>query len=150
MSEKTPLQIGREAGKIYSAHTHPAEPGGQGFDIKQLERQRDFALDDIDNAHGSLAEINVSKEDIDVGLLGRVVTDKLNFVDDHSTRIGELERVSELAVNEGRMHHEANQAAYHDLAVIEAHMGGVAIKVEQPLELGQKVDVRQGDDTETR
>lgn len=30
----------------------------------------------------------------------------------------------------------------HDVAVIEAHLGGVAINVKQPLEIGQKVEVR--------
>ena len=39
----------------------------------------------------------------------------------------------------------AFQEELHDLAVIEAHLGGVAINVEQPLEIGQKIDIRTPD-----
>ncbi len=35
-----------------------------------------------------------------------------------------------------------NAEQLHDLAVIEAHLGGVAINVQQPLEIGQKIEVR--------
>jgi len=34
-----------------------------------------------------------------------------------------------------------NAGQLHDLAVIEAHLGGTAIQVEQPVVIGQKVDV---------
>lgn len=38
-----------------------------------------------------------------------------------------------------------NAEQLHDLAVIEAHLGGVAINVEQPLEIGHKIEVRTPD-----
>ena len=36
-------------------------------------------------------------------------------------------------------HFRVNTEAYHDLAVVEAHLGGVAVNVQQPIELGHKV-----------
>lgn len=44
-------------------------------------------------------------------------------------------------VARGKDFAEAHAAELHDLAVIEAHLGGVAINVEQPLEIGQKIEV---------
>lgn len=47
---------------------------------------------------------------------------------------GNLERAAE--------HFRQHQGEYHDLAVIDAHLDGVKINVEQPLEIGQKIEVR--------
>lgn len=48
----------------------------------------------------------------------------------------------ETAQNASKKHYEENAAAYHDLGVISAHMAGVTINVEQPVEIGQQVPVR--------
>lgn len=42
---------------------------------------------------------------------------------------------------EGSRHYRDNEAVLHDLAVIEAHLAGKAIKVEQPVVIGQTVPV---------
>lgn len=36
---------------------------------------------------------------------------------------------------------QENAADLHDLAVIEAHLGGVAINIEQPITIGEKITV---------
>ena len=38
-------------------------------------------------------------------------------------------------------HYQKNKDAYHELALIDAHKEGEVINVEQPLEIGQKIDV---------
>lgn len=38
-------------------------------------------------------------------------------------------------------HYHENEAAYHDIAVVEAGMNGVKIDVEHPVEMGQEVPV---------
>ena len=50
----------------------------------------------------------------------------------------------ELAGSEryGKKLYHDNEAEFHDLAVIEAHLAGVAINVEQPLGIGHKVPVQ--------
>jgi hypothetical protein len=56
-------------------------------------------------------------------------------------RVGHnAEDASAAAVVSGAEHFRENEAAYHDLAVIEAHMAGVAIAVEKPLVVGKSVD----------
>lgn len=50
--------------------------------------------------------------------------------------------VNELASEKFAKH---NAEQLHDLAVIEAHLGGAAITVEQPLEIGHKIEVRTPD-----
>jgi hypothetical protein len=42
----------------------------------------------------------------------------------------------------GAKHFKEHEAEYHDLAVIDAHLEGVTINVQQPLEIGQKIEVR--------
>ena len=37
--------------------------------------------------------------------------------------------------------YQRSRDAYHELALIDAHVDGVKINVEQPLEVGQKIEV---------
>jgi hypothetical protein len=48
-------------------------------------------------------------------------------------------------IADGKVFAKENEDELHDLAVIEAHMAGVAINVEQPVAIGQKVEVRNID-----
>lgn len=50
---------------------------------------------------------------------------------------GRSKDASEAAVHAGAEHYRDNEAAYHDIAVIEAHLAGVAVNVEQPIVLGK-------------
>ena len=44
-------------------------------------------------------------------------------------------------LSEAKQHYVENEAAYHDIAVIEAHVDGVQIVVDQPLTVGTPVVV---------
>lgn len=70
---------------------------------------------------------------------------------EHDKRIGkytlELQNLnsrkeSNTEAIKSKKHFEEHAAEYHDLALILAHMDGVTINVQQPLEIGQKVEVK--------
>lgn len=65
-------------------------------------------------------------------------------------RKGESYEESRIRITQGRVkgnlerageHYRQHQSEYHDLAVIDAHLDGIKISVEQPLEIGQKIEV---------
>jgi len=62
----------------------------------------------------------------------------------YSQEIVELEsQAYDANIEEAAKFASENAGQLHDLAVIEAHLGGVAIKVEQPLSIGETVDVHR-------
>ena len=49
------------------------------------------------------------------------------------------ERAVHAVIEAGNEHYQANQAAYHDLGVIAAHLVGISITVQKPLVLGEQL-----------
>lgn len=122
MSEKQPslIEVGNDAADIYAAHK-------QAEDTKISEDRRYTEIEN--NIHFDRhAKRSTEKQ--------------------HARELDRLTAKSEAAIEEGKEHYEANEAAYHDLGVLEAHMAGIAIAVEKPIEVGIKAEDNQ--DSEPR
>jgi|GEM_PF-3362508 len=55
-------------------------------------------------------------------------------------RVDQLQSAHDDGLSKARAHAEANAEQLHDLAVVEAHLAGVAIKVKEPLTIGETVE----------
>lgn len=62
---------------------------------------------------------------------------------DKRHRVEYAEDTYDMRIYDGKALAEAAASQLHDLAVIEAHLGGVAINVEQPLSIGEQIEVHK-------
>jgi predicted trehalose synthase len=111
MSEKTLQDVGEEAKALYAAHGARAHELPIATVHQKIANEKSFP-------YGPYAD----KADAEM------VTDRINSEFDGTVKNG-----AEFAA--------ANADKLHDLALLEAHIGGVAINVEEPVVVGQKVDV---------
>ncbi|GEM_PF-4014473 len=97
--------------------------------VARNEMKKATGTDAIDAYH----EMNDYAEKLDIAKakIGQSVVDR--FV-----AKADLDEVE----HKGKKQFHDNESTYHEAAVLEAHLAGVAIDVEQPLVVGQQVPVR--------
>ena len=88
------------------------------------------------NELGSEASKHYTRHELDATFLEQDKKSALTLVD---IQQGEYDRNLQASAAFAK----ENAAQLHDLAVIEAHLGGVARKVEQPLSIGDTIEVNK-------
>jgi Rad3-related DNA helicase len=131
MSEKILNELGKEAAGYYEDHgTYSKRVSHSKSVLANLQdsptRFRDVRVFDPEESGNGLRPAR-SLEEAETGTNENIQYAK----EEYDENIAEA---AEFA------HDNAEQL--HDLAVIEAHLGGVAISVEQPITVGQQVPVR--------
>lgn len=122
--------------------------------LKKIETEAAYEKENYDSWHGrnetSQDELNIASRS-----LKRVAIDSLPHtistyekVHEKELQLGEAataaavsEHYLQYSEKKAAEHYQDNKEAYHELALIDAHKEGVVINVEQPLEIGQKIDV---------
>lgn len=123
MNQRTPNQIGAEARMNYAA-TKSAQERVEG-----LMRVLNVYATGARQLEAGYQEGRVAKAELAAkidALQGMAVAVEAAKVEERQT------------VDVAAEHYRAHEGTYHDLAVIEAYLGGVAIEVQQPLELGEQ------------
>ena len=146
MSQQNLNRLGNEAKANYTSYTKAHdkhEKAASDLEVDQASAEaavkfadiwRDELLtrtgEDTDYARERIK----SNEDIYDDQQLRAANDTIAMVDSAASESQHLAEASE--------YFQDHEAPFHDLAVIEAHLAGVAIKVEQPLTIGQAVPVK--------
>ena len=116
MNEKTLQQVGSEAEAYYANHR---------LNTFNLLMRKQWALEEV-------------RRDGPKGLHARITPKERRRIDQLALLEWGARSYDDL---EAGKFAEDNAARLHDLAVLEAHIGGVAINVEQPFSVGEKIEI---------
>lgn len=119
MSEKTLKEVGKEATKHYGSHELRA---GMLANAKTRNRQAN------DEQSWQYFFSTKTQQEAQSATQKSVDLEKQAYHED---------------IKSGAEFAKDNAEQLHDLAVLEAHIGGVAINVEQPVVAGQKIEVHK-------
>lgn len=123
MSEKTLQQVGQEAKDHYDSHKH---------DPTRLEdAQWDAGVARYNAKPENAKPENAEAIGIDLEHSEKSLNRVKQAIEENT------EKRAEFAKN--------NADQLRELALIEAHLGGIAINVKQPVEIGQRVEVHTSD-----
>ena len=126
------------------------------LNLKKIEAEADYKKESYDTryANNKIAQDESAEASsrLKYGVINNLSREGSRYatgLDDELAQLGDTamlaaasEHYLKYSEKKATEHYQENKDAYRELALIDAHKEGMVINVEQPLEVGHKVDVR--------